>query len=41
MENKGYEIWKEWMIQDSILFDELIKANELIKTNSSKGGKNG
>ena len=27
MENKGYEIWKEWMIQDSILFDELIKAN--------------
>ena len=25
MENKGYEMWKEWMIQDSILFDELIK----------------
>jgi hypothetical protein len=28
MENKGYEMWKEWMIQDSILFDELIKENE-------------
>ena len=36
MENKGYEIWKEWMIQDSILFDELIKANS-----SKKGGNNG
>ena len=35
MENKGYEIWKEWMIQDSILFEELIKAN------SRKGGNNG
>ena len=35
MENKGYEIWKEWMIQDSILFDELIKAN------NKKGGNNG
>ena len=34
MENKGYEIWKEWMIQDSILFDELIKENK-------KGGNNG
>lgn len=33
MENKGYEIWKEWMIQDSILFSELIEAN--------KGGNNG
>lgn len=28
MENKGYEMWKEWMIQDSILFDELIKENK-------------
>lgn len=37
MENKGYEIWKEWMIQDSILFDELIKAN----ANNRKGGNNG
>ena len=35
MENKGYEIWKEWMIQDSSLFDELIKANR------RKGGNNG
>ena len=35
MENKGYEIWKEWMIQVSILFDELIKEN------SRKGGNNG
>ncbi len=35
MENKGYEIWKEWMIQDSILFSELIKAN------NKKGGNNG
>ena len=35
MENKGYEIWKEWMIQDSILF------NELIKENNKKGGNNG
>lgn len=35
MENKGYEMWKEWMIQDSILFDELIEAN------NKKGGNNG
>ena len=35
MENKGYEIWKEWMIQDSILFESLIKAN------NKKGGNNG
>ena len=35
MENKGYEIWKEWMIQDSILFEELIKIN------NRKGGNNG
>lgn len=28
MENKGYEMWKEWMIQDSILFDELIEENK-------------
>ncbi len=28
MENKGYEMWREWMIQDSILFDELIKENK-------------
>lgn len=35
MENKGYEMWKEWMIQDSILFNELIEAND------KKGGNNG
>ena len=35
MENKGYEIWKEWMIQDSILFSELIEAN------NKKGDNNG
>lgn len=28
MENKGYEMWREWMIQDSILFEELIKENK-------------
>ena len=38
MENKCYEIWKEWMIQDSILFDELIKENN---ANNKKGGNNG
>ena len=38
MENKCYEIWKEWMIQDSILFDELIKENN---ANNKKGGYNG
>ena len=38
MENKFYEIWKEWMIQDSILFDELIEANN---ANNKKGGNNG
>ena len=35
MENKCYEIWKEWMIQDSILFNELIEAN------NKKGDNNG
>jgi hypothetical protein len=28
MENKGYEMWKEYMIQDSILFQELIEENK-------------
>lgn len=28
MENKAFEIWEEWMIQDSILFEELIKENK-------------
>lgn len=34
MENKGYEMWKEYMIQDSILFQELIEKNK-------EGGNNG
>ena len=36
MENKGYEIWKEWMIQDSILFDELIKERGVGETIKEK-----
>ena len=28
MDNKGYEMWKEYMIQDSILFQELIEENK-------------
>lgn len=35
MENKGYELQKEFYKQDSILFEELIKAN------NEKGGYNG
>ena len=35
MENKGYELQQEFYKQDSILFEELIKAN------SRKGGNNG
>ena len=35
MENKGYELQQEFYKQDSILFDELIKAN------IEKGGNNG
>ena len=35
MENKGYELQEEFYREDSILFEELIKAN------SSKGGNNG
>lgn len=35
MENKGYEMWKEWMIQDSILFDELIEIER--RTANDKG----
>ena len=34
MENKGYELQQEFYKQDSILFEELIKANK-------KGGNNG
>lgn len=35
MENKGYELQQEFYKQDSILFDELIEAN------NEKGGNNG
>ena len=35
MENKGYELQQEFYKQDSILFEELIKANR------EKGGNNG
>ena len=34
MENKGYELQEEFYREDSILFEELIKANR-------KGGNNG
>lgn len=27
MNNEGYEMWKEWMIQDSLLFQEMIECN--------------
>ena len=35
MENKGYELQQEFYKQDSLLFDELIEAN------NKKGGNNG
>lgn len=35
MENKGYELQEEFYKQDSIYFEELIKAN------NRKGGNNG
>ena len=35
MENKGYELQEEFYKQDSILFEELIKADR------RKGGNNG
>ena len=35
MENKGYELQEEFYREDSIYFEELIKAN------SEKGGNNG
>ena len=35
MENKGYELQEEFYKQDSIYFEELIKAN------IEKGGNNG
>ena len=38
MENKGYELQQEFYKQDSILFDELIEANN---SSNKKGGNNG
>lgn len=35
MENKGYKLQEEFYREDSILFEELIKAN------CRKGGNNG
>lgn len=35
MENKGYELQEEFYKQDSLLFDELIEAN------NKEGGNNG
>lgn len=35
MENKGYELQEEFYREDSILFEELIRAN------NKKGGNNG
>lgn len=35
MENKGYELQEEFYREDSILFEELIRANK------RKGGNNG
>lgn len=35
MENKGYKLQKEFYKEDSILFEELIEAN------NKKGGYNG
>ena len=38
MENKGYELQEEFYREDSIMFEELIKANG---ANNKKGGNNG
>ena len=38
MENKGYELQQEFYKQDSIYFEELIKANN---ASNKKGGNNG
>ena len=35
MENKGLELQKQFYIEDSLLFDELIEAN------NKEGGNNG
>ena len=38
MENKGYKLQEEFYREDSIMFEELIKANS---ANNKKGGDNG
>ena len=38
MENKGYELQQEFYREDSILFEELIRAN---RANNKKEGNNG
>ena len=38
MENKGYKLQQEFYREDSILFEELIRAN---RANNKKGGYNG
>lgn len=35
MENKGYELQKQFYIEDSLLFEQLIEEN------NKKGGNNG
>lgn len=34
--NKAFEIWEQWMIEDSKLFEELIEANKEIQTKFEK-----
>lgn len=34
--NKAFEIWEQWMIEDSKLFEELIEANKEIQTKFKK-----
>lgn len=36
--NKGYELQKQFYIEDSLLFEELIEANN---ATNRKGGDNG
>lgn len=35
MDNKSYELWEQWMIEDSKLFEELIEVNNV--TNGEEG----
>lgn len=39
MENKGYELWQQWMIEDSKLFEELIEANKVSNGDGGAYGK--